>query len=98
MTPYRCETCKNIDCDLHADNPGNINQDTGDTYNHFHWYYAILDKKGCASHSDFQSVCDKVLDDVKDAIDEFMILNAKGHALHYELWEVIEKVRQAGSP
>lgn len=53
MNKYRCETCKNKDCDLHTESPGNINEDTGDTYSHFHWYYSIIDKKGCASHSDF---------------------------------------------
>jgi hypothetical protein len=43
----------------------------------------------------YQSERDEVLDDVKDAIDEFMLLNAKGHAsLHHGLWGVIEKVRQ----
>jgi len=68
---YTCKTCTNTECDLHADNPGNINEDTGDTYGHFHWYYSIIDKKGCASHSDFQSERDKVLPVLEELIAAF---------------------------
>ena len=90
---YTCKTCKNIGCDLHADNPGNINEDTGDTYNHFHWYYTIIEKKGCASHSSFQSERDEVLGDLLEIFDD---------DTNYNGWFVretlIEKLRQAGEP
>jgi len=53
MTPHpqRCETCQNTDCDLHEQGKHNKNPDTGYEWDHYHWYHAIINEKGCASHS-----------------------------------------------
>ncbi len=49
--PQRCETCKNVDCDLHEQGKGNRNPETGYEWDHHYWYHKIIDEVGCASHS-----------------------------------------------
>jgi hypothetical protein len=107
MNQYRCETCNHFShtkikigtgrncpkCNCNLEQEMEVPTCKGKTINtSIVW---VSNERGLCCHSDFQSERDTVLDDVKDAIDEFMLLNAKGHAsLHHGLWGVIEKVRQ----
>ena len=106
LHPLRCETCNNKDCWYHLSKQ-DINQYG---VNNSAWAhsknYGCASHSNIINQQDdpciecihikkeIQDAREKVLDDVKDAIDEFMLLNAKGHAsIHYGLWGVIERVR-----
>jgi hypothetical protein len=64
MNQYRCETCTHFDCE-YASKPRRSR----------HMAQGFFIKKGCASHSDFQSERDKALDE----IDEFSCENCKDY-------------------
>ena len=88
--PQRCETCTKQLCHFHPNNNYWKNLSNG----YLHFFYDATNLLGCASHSDFQSERDKML----DILDEW--LNSDDHLSLYK-WEVREKIRelrQAGSP
>ena len=66
MNQYRCETCKNCSKNPNDDNFCLIMNDEIDFTNFEH-----TAKVGCASHSNFQSERDKVLDAVFASMDTF---------------------------
>jgi len=94
--PERCETCKNVDCDLHEQGKGNRNPETGYEWDHHYWYHKIIDVVGCASHSSAtecpaQAVLDSAIADLEREIkdQQWMIDNYSGH--HKEIHESISK-------
>lgn len=54
MNQYRCETCKNEDCPFGIEAKYSIRIIPN-----------IMEKVGCASHSDFQNQREKVLDELE---------------------------------
>ena len=65
MNQYRCETCKNKGCYHHFSNwKGEIKKYKKSA----HYAHGFTAEYGCASHSDFQSERDKVLDETSNGV------------------------------
>ena len=71
MTPnqYRCETCKNPKCPVWIGE--NLQLSQKGKMRKTHHIIAVIETVGCASHSDFQSERDTVLDAVFASMDTF---------------------------
>jgi hypothetical protein len=90
MNQYRCETCKNCDCQYYSYTPG----EPGCTV--IASKHDFTANKGCASHSDFQSEWDKIqfADDWDAASDEFLKL-IKIKTDNQEFIKIAEQIHQA---
>ena len=97
MNQYRCETCKNYEDD-DGKSACNIREEwiSTDVWN---WIKVV----GCASHSDFQSERDKVLEALKKDLQTRIISSSnqwsKGrNSGLLECCNIIDELRQAGKP
>jgi len=104
MKQYRCENCKNYRL-IRGMDECMVADHTPTTQERL-----FISQVGCASHSDFKSERDKLLDELREKYVEFLYRPCPELADKYDhccdsewcglctLDEVLEELRQAGSP
>ena len=105
MNQYRCETCKHYH-DETKDQYGMCYAESAHREAMYNNTYDHVVKYGCASHSDFQSERDRLLDELITHYKK-VIEDGKGvtynHPINYQ-WmyggvvKYLEELRQAGEP
>ena len=100
MDEYRCETCKDNSCEFHKSKKS-ISYMGSPITGIVHDFTL---QKGCASHSDFQSERDKVLDkwqilrDWLQSADCGMFCSPQIIEWKMDDIDTLEKLREAGEP
>jgi hypothetical protein len=99
MNQYRCETCTKQGCHYHPNN--NYWKDLSNGLLHF--FYDSIDNVGCASHSDFQSEQDKVLEKLEGWVEselkkDYTIEDIRQYGFSSVLVKLEELRQQAGEP